>query len=405
MDDIAKEEISVAARETMQHQQGDAPKRKRLIVLGIVCAVALGFALIAGIHSRSVDANELVASTREASVQTVSIVHPKPGSGTEDLALPGDTQAFTDTPIYARTNGYIKHWYVDIGARVTRGQLMALIETPELDQQLQQAKADLKTAQANLQIAQITAARWEKLLVKNAVSVQETDQAKSTLMASQATVASNDANVRRLQELVSFEKVTAPFDGVVTARNIDIGNLIAAGANTAPQELFHLAAVRKLRVYVAVPEVYADDVKTGMTVQLTQDAQPNLSIKGTVVRNSNAIDPASRTLNVEVDVDNRDGQLMPGSYVFVHFKFTGEASAFTIPANTLLFRKEGLRVALVRNGHVALMPITIGRDYGDSVEVVAGLKANDTIVLDPPDSLADGAQVLVASSTATGAAR
>ncbi|MHB1023226.1 MAG: efflux RND transporter periplasmic adaptor subunit [Acidobacteriaceae bacterium] len=405
MDDIAKEEVSVAARETMQKQPHGGPNRKGLIVVGIVCAVALGFAIVLGIHSRSVHATKLAASTRQAAIQTVTIVHPKSGSGMEELALPGDTQAFTDTPIYARTSGYIKRWYVDIGARVTRGQLLAQIETPELDQQLQQARADLKTAQANLEIAQITAARWQKLLAKNAVSVQQTDQAKSTLMANQATVAANDANVRRLQELVSFERVTAPFSGVITARNIDIGDLIAAGANTAPQELFHLAAVYKLRVYVAVPEVYADDIRTGMKVKLTQDAQPNLSITGTVVRNSNAIDPASRTLNVEVDVDNKDGQLMPGSYVFVHFKFAGTQGAVTIPSNTLLFRKEGLRVAVVHHGHVSLTPITIGRDYGDSVEVIAGLKPDDSIVLDPSDSLEDGAQVQIASTNAAGAAQ
>ncbi len=404
MDDIAKEEVAVAAhRAELDQQKG--PDRKGLLLLLIVCAVVLGAAITAGIRSRLVSASELTTSTHEAAIQSVRVIHPTPGSGTEELTLPGNAEAYIDTPIYARTSGYIKKWYTDIGTRVRRGQLLAVIETPELDQQLQQAEADLKTSQANRQIAQITATRWEKMLAKNAVSAQQTDQARSTLLASQATVAANEANVRRLQQLVSFERVTSPFDGVITVRNIDIGDLVAAGANTPPQEMFHLAQIRTLRVFVAVPEAYAGDIKNGMRVRVTLDAQPDLLISGTVVRNANAINQNSRTLNVEVDVDNRGGQLMPGAYVTVHFGFPGANNSVTIPASTLLFRKEGLRVALVYNNHVVLTPITVGRDYGDSIEVIQGLTPQDSLVQDPSDSLANGAQVQVASPASAAAAK
>jgi RND family efflux transporter MFP subunit len=281
---------------------------------------------------------------------------------------------------------------------VKQGQLLAVIETPELDEQLQQANAQLKNAQANLQIAQITAKRWQHLLETNSVSQQETDQAVSDLASKQALVASNEANVRRLQQLQAYEDVYAPFDGVITQRNTDIGDLIQAGENSPPRELFHLASINTLRVYIPVPEVYTDAVRTGEKVALTLDEYPGQSFSGTLVRNSDAIDPATRTLNVEVDVANPDGKLRPGAYVFVHLTVPPVEGAVTIPSNTLLFRSEGLRVGVVRDGHAQLVPVTIGHDYGSSVEIVSGLHAADAVILNPSDSLEDGQAVEIARS-------
>jgi RND family efflux transporter MFP subunit len=264
---------------------------------------------------------------------------------------------------------------------------------------LAQAQADLKTAQANLQIAQITATRWQNLLKTNSVSQQETDQAVSDLNARHALVDSNKANVDRLEQLQAFERVIAPFDGVITARNTDVGALIQAGDNSTPKELFHLAAIRKLRVYIPVPEVYAADVRNGESAKITFDAFPHEEFTGTVVRNSNAIDLNSRTLNVEVDVDNPTGRLFPGAYAFVHLKIPTGAGAVTVPSNALLFRSEGLRAAVVRNGHVALVPIVIGQDYGSAVEVVSGLGPNDAVIVNPSDSLANNEPVRIASQS------
>jgi RND family efflux transporter MFP subunit len=305
-------------------------------------------------------------------------------------------QAFTETPIYSRTNGYLKKWYFDIGSRVRKGQLLAEIETPEVDQQLQQSRAELERIEANMQLAGVTSNRWESLLAKHAVSQQEADQARSNYIAAQAAVDASKANVRRLEQLQSYEKIVAPFDGVITVRNTDIGDLITAGSGSAnPRELFHLAATGKLRVYASVPEIYADSIRNGDKAYLTQDSNPSVKIEGVIVRNANAIDHATRTLNVEVDVDNRDGALLPGAYVFVHFHVPGGSNTVTIPANALLFRSEGLRAAVVRNDHVQLTPITIGHDYGSTLEVTSGLTESDEIVLDPSDSLTNGAPVRV----------
>ncbi len=341
-----------------------------------------------------------MSSTEQAAVPTVSVIQPASNTAGKEVVLPGNTQPFNDTPIYARTNGYLKRWYVDIGAHVTQGQLLAEIETPEVDQQLEQARADLKNAQANAQLAQITAARWQNLLKTNSVSKQETDQAVSDLSARQATVDSMAANVHRLEQLQSFEKVYAPFAGVITARNTDIGALINAGAGGVPQELFHMAAVNRLRVYVAVPEVDSLAAQTGAKATLTLDEFPGETFQGTIVRNSDSIDPASRTLNVEVDVDNAKGRIRTGAYVFVHLKDPEHSSAqsITIPANTLLFRSEGLRVGVVRNGRAELVPITIGRDYGATVEVVTGLHPTDQVIVNPSDSLTSGTPVQVSKA-------
>jgi RND family efflux transporter MFP subunit len=334
-------------------------------------ALVLGFVIYSGIYERAHAESTLGVSTERAAVPTVSVVQPSSGGLSQEIVLPGNTQAFNDTPIYARTNGYLKRWYVDIGAHVKQGQLLAEIDTPEVDQQLEQARADLKNAQANEQLAQITAARWQNLLKTNSVSKQETDQAVSDLSARQASVDSMTANVHRLEQLQSFEKVYAPFAGVITARNTDIGALINAGAGGVPQELFHMAAVNRLRVYVAVPEVDAQAAQTGAKATLTLDEFPGETFQGTIVRDSDSIDFASRTLNVEVDVENARDRIKTGAYAFVHLKLpqstNASAQSLTVPANTLLFRSEGLRVGVVRNGRAELVPITIGRDFGATV--------------------------------------
>lgn len=377
---------------------GNSSASRSLLWAVVVGVVVLVVVIAYGIYSRANTERVLAGQTQTAAIPSVSVTYPTSGSASQEIVLPGNAQAFIETPIYAHTNGYLKHWYADIGAHVHQGQLLATIETPELDQQLQQAQADLKTAQANLALADITNTRWQKMLAKHAVSVQEGDQAKGDFTAKQAVVASSEANVRRLQQLQSYEKVTAPFDGVITVRNTDIGALIDAGSSSTPKELFHLASIQKLRVFISLPEVYAAAAQNGTSVMLTQDASPN-PIMGTIVRNSNAVDESTRTVNVEADVDNAGGHLLPGAYLFVHIKTPGTSHSVTIPSNTLLFRSEGLRVGVVHDGRVQLVPITIGHDFGSTVEVTSGLTTGDAIILNPSDSLATGAKVEVRTPT------
>ena len=372
------------------------------LVLAVVAVLLLAGILIR-LLERSHAEHALATHTTEAAILTVSVTHPVASHVASEVALPGSVQAFTDTPIYARTSGYLRRWYFDIGARVRKGQLLAQIESPEVDQQLQQAQANLKSAQANLDLANTTKTRYVDLLKSNSVSKQETDQAVSGAAAQQAGVDAALANVRRLQQLQGFESVIAPFDGIITARNTDIGALIDAGsAGAAPKELFHMAAIGTMRVYVPVPEVYASDILDGAKAYLTLDEYPMRHFEGTIARNSSAIDPTTRTLNVEVDVPNPKGELLPGSYVFVHFHVSSShAQTVTIPSNTLLFRSEGLRVGLVRNGRVHLQPVTIAKDNGAFLEIGSGLQPNDSIILDPSDSLAEGQEVRVERTIAS----
>jgi RND family efflux transporter MFP subunit len=396
------ENNSSEATQTGAEQLEQVPPRppSRWLLVGLGTAVfVLGIVIYSGIHERAHAESTLGVSTERAAVPTVDVVQPTAGAASQEIVLPGNTQAFNDTPIYARTNGYLKRWYVDIGAHVAQGQLLAEIDTPEIDQQLEQARADLKNAQANAQLARITASRWQHLLMTNSVSKQETDQAVNDFSARQASVDSMTANVHRLEQLQSFEKVHAPFAGVITARNTDIGALINAGAGGVPQELFHMAAVKKLRVYVAVPEVDSAASQNGANARLTLDEYPGETFQGTIVRNSDSIDLASRTLNVEVDVDNPQGRIKTGAYVFVHLKNVqlsqANSHSLIIPANTLLFRSEGLRVGIVHDGRAELVPITIGRDFGATVEVVTGLQLTDQVIVNPSDSLTSGSQIRV----------
>ena len=366
------------------------------LIAGVVVALVLGIFIVKGIRTRVHAEEKLTTATRQDAILSVAVTSATHGASALEIKLPANTQAFIDTPIYARTSGYLRHWYADIGAHVRQGQVLADIETPELDQQVDQGKSDLATAEANLHIAQITAERWQKLLAKNAVSHQEADQATSDLSARQSALASAQANLRRLQQLQGFEKIYAPFDGVITARNVDIGSLIQSGdSNTPRAELFHMASTDKLRLYVPVPEVYANAVHDGEKVAVTSDATPGEKFTGTVVRNSNAIDLSSRTLNVEVDVVNNGHKLLPGQYAFVHLPLPPSSNSMTLPSNVLLFRAEGLQVGVVRDGRVQLVPVQIGHDYGATVEIIAGLTPQDQVILNPSDSLAQGQRVQV----------
>jgi len=383
-------------------QSRPADRRRTAILIAAAALAVLALMIYSGIHSRAVAESRLTRRTQEAAIPTVAVVFPQEGAPTQEIVLPGSTQAFSDAPIYARTNGYLKHWYFDIGSHVQKGQLLAEIQTPEVDQQLLQARADLDTAQANLRIAKITATRWQDLVSDGSVSQQETDQAVNNLSAVKAAAESSAANVRRLEQLQSFEKIYAPFNGIITARNTDIGALIDAGANTQPRELFHIAAIHTLRLYVSVPEVYSRAARSGAPATLTLDEFPGQTFHGTLVRNANSIDIASRTLLVEVEVDNPTGQLLPGAYVFVHLKLPDQARSVTVPSNTLIFRKEGLQVGLVRNGKAELVPVKISRDYGNSVEIASGLQPTDAVIVDPSDSLVAGMPVRLSNKPAGG---
>jgi RND family efflux transporter MFP subunit len=347
----------------------------------------------------------LTVQTQEMAVPTVSVIQPKRGASSEEIVLPGNIQAFIDAPIYARTNGYLKRWYVDIGARVKAGQLLAEIDTPEVDQLLQQARADLATAEANYQLAKTTAARYQYLLETDSVAKQDVDNAVANYQAKKAMVQSAGENVKRLEDLQSFEKIYAPFDGVITARNTDIGALIDSGSGGLAKELFHLAALRTLRVYVNVPQIYSRSAVPGVQADLTLAEFPGRRFHGRLVRTADAIDQASRTLLTEIDVDNAAGELLPGAYAEVHFKLASGTSTFTLPVNTLLFRSEGLRVGVLRDGKAVLVPIVLGRDFGTEVEVVSGLDGSESVITNPPDSLVSGGEVRIAPQAANGGAQ
>lgn len=383
------------------HAEHHIDKPGSMRSIGILFAVVILAAIGYGIYSRRSHESRLQETTAQESVPAVVVTHASIGSKSGELTLPGSVSAYVETPIYSRTNGYLKKWYFDIGAHVKQGDLLAVIETPEVDQQLMQSRAELERQEANAQLAGTTSDRWQSLLAKHAVSQQEADQARSNYIAAQAAVDASKANVKRLEELQNYEKIIAPFSGVITARNTDIGDLINAGSGSAnPRELFHLADTSKMRVYAAIPELYADRIRNGGVATITQDSSPGQVITGNIVRNSNAIDRTSRTLNVEVDINNRDNLLRPGAYVFVHFDLPGAPGTFTIPSNTMLFRAQGAQVAVVKDDRVQLKQIKIGHDYGDSVEVLSGITAQDALILSPSDSLVNGAQVRVTNTVA-----
>jgi RND family efflux transporter MFP subunit len=333
----------------------------------------------------------------------VSVVSPTRTAPADELILPGNVQPYITSPIYARTNGYLKKWYFDIGAHVKQGQLLAVIETPEVDQQLEQARSNLLTAQANLALAAITKTRYQGLLKSNAVAQQDVDNAVGSYNANAAIVEADKAAVEQYSALVSFEKVYAPFDGVITARNTDIGDLINSGSSSAPKtDLFHIAQPGKLRVYVNVPEEYSRGIEVGMTADLSLAEFPDRKFQGKVVRTADDINVTTRTLLIEIDVDNPTGTLLTGSYAEVHLAVPSQASTFLIPVNTLLFRTEGLRVGIVKDGKVVLATVTPGHDFGDQIEIVSGLKAGDQVIINPPDSIVSGQEIQIVQATLPG---
>ena len=375
------------------------PPRRGMALLGLA-VIALGTIAWAsyGVLNRMAHDRKLVETTNELAAPTVIVAPPRPGAPLNSFVLPGNVTAQTDSPIYARTSGYLTRWYFDIGSRVKKGALLAQIATPEVDQQLAQAEADLVTSQANANNARIQAERYSGLVKSDAVSRQDTDTFVNQAAATASAVHSAQANVQRLHELQSFEKVYAPFDGVITARTVDTGHLIDPGAG---KELFHLQAIQTLRVYANLPQAYSRTAKRGAKIDLTFAEHPGKVFKGTLVRTSDAIDPVSRTLLVEIDLDNRAGELMPGSQAQVHFKTPPAGPAFVVPVSALLFRREGLRVFTVVNGDTAhIVPVVIGEDDGANIQIISGLGPGDQVIQDPPDSLIEGEKVRVESSSA-----
>jgi RND family efflux transporter MFP subunit len=375
------------------------PRRSRallFVVLGLLVAVGLA---VAGMVPRVRAENELAHATRERAIPVVEVIAPKHGAPAEEIVLPGNIQAFSDAPIFARTSGYVRRFSADLGARVAKGQVLAEIESPEVDQQLEQARADVATATANLNLAELTAHRSEELRKTDSIAQQDTDNARGDANAKRAMVAAASANVKRLRELQSFEKVYAPFAGVITARNTDVGQLVDAGGSAdATRELFHLAALDTLRVFVNVPQVYSHAARPGVGAYLTLAELAGRRFPGKLVRTAGALDATNRTLRVEVDLDNHAGELLPGSYGQVHLRLAEGVPTFLVPVSAILFRGESLEIATVGvGGHARLSAIVPGRDFGNEIEVLGGLPPGRQLVNNPPDSLVDGQLVRVAA--------
>ncbi|MEI9986158.1 MAG: efflux RND transporter periplasmic adaptor subunit [Aliidongia sp.] len=367
---------------------------------GFILLAAMVGAAGWGLGARSSAQAALETQTAKQAITSVVLTKAVNGPRGEDVVLPGTVQSFVDAPIFARTSGYVKAWYTDIGAQVTKGQLLAEIDTPEVDDQLRQAQADLNTAEANGKLADSTAKRWQTLATTDSVSKQENDEKAADASAKAAVVAAAKANVSRLEQLESFKRVVAPFDGVVTARRTDVGALINAGSGVGP-ELFRVADTSKLRIYVQVPQAYVPVIKTGTTANLRFVEFPGRDFPAKVARTAEAMDPTARTLLVELQVDNSKHELLPGGYTEVHLAATPSASIARLPINTLLFRAEGLRVAKVDgSGNVTLAPVTLGRDFGTEVEIVEGVAPGESVVLNPPDSLREGQPVRVIAAPA-----
>jgi len=376
-----------------------APGRKALVMVGVallVLLVAGGVTLLDRLsHDRA-----LAKETERETVPTVAVVYPLSEKPDEELVLPGSLLAYEESPIYARTSGYLVKWYKDIGSRVTKGELLATIDTPEVDQELNQSRATRQQIVAQMELARISAERWENLRKTDSVSAQEADQQTSGYKQAQANLAAAEANVRRLEQLEGFKQVYAPFSGVLTRRNVDPGALINAGAGAAGRELFDLARVDPLRVYTSVPQAYAPYIKVGAKTDVTLQEFPGQKFVARVARTAEAIDPATRTLLTEVDVPNPDGRLLPGSFGEVHFAVGSDVNKVTVPVNAMLFRAEGARLAVVGpDNKVQLRPINIGRDYGATLEILGGVSPADRVVINPPDSLEEGQQVNVAQPT------
>lgn len=374
----------------------ELPKKHRGYLVAAVLGLLFLVAAVVGIASRVSEHKALAKETEALTVPTVSTIRPKLEPPQEELVLPSTLQAFTEAPIYARTNGYLKKWYKDIGSPVRQGELLADIESPEVDQELLQAKAARQQASAQVEIAKTSAKRWENLQKMDAVAQQETDERNSGYAQAQANLSAADANVRRLEQLESFKHVYAPFSGVITKRNVDVGALINAGNSGPNQQMFNIAKTDPIRIYVSVPEVYADSARPGVKASVQLTSVDGSTFSGSVMRNSESIDPQSRTLLTEIDVPNPKGKLLPGAYAQVHFALKVDVSRLTIPVNAMMTRPEGTLAAVVdSDSKVQLKPIVIGRDYGREIEVLSGISQSDQVVLNPGDSLESGQQVTI----------
>jgi RND family efflux transporter MFP subunit len=382
----------------------DRPGRGWLTAV-VIFAVFAGL-LVSGILGRMHASAALRTETTEMAVPTISVVSPQRAALSQEIVLPGNVQPYVTAPIYSRTNGYLQAWYFDIGAHVKKGQLLAVISTPEVDQQLGQSRSNLSTAEANLRLAEITKDRYEGLLKTHAVAQQDVDNAVGTYNANKSIVEADQANVKQLEALQSFEKIYAPFDGIITARNTDVGALVDSGSGGGVKtDLFHLSQVDRLRVYVNVPEQYSQATTSGLTADLTLAEFPGTTFTGKLVRTAEAINFETRTLLAEVDVTNPTGKLLSGSYAEVHFKVPGTIATYILPVDTLLFRREGLRVVIVKDSKAQLLPVTPGRDFGDTIEIISGLQGNESVIVSPPDSVVNGEKVQIAQATATGGAQ
>ncbi|HXA47666.1 MAG TPA: efflux RND transporter periplasmic adaptor subunit [Burkholderiaceae bacterium] len=374
-------------------KRGPVLKRAKMISASILVLLALG--AVGNVVLRAGQARALAESTAEGGRMYVTTINASTTANDQPLTLPGTLQGIIESPIYARSSGYVLRWNKDIGAHVAKGEVLAVIDTPEVDQQLSQAKAAREQAASSLDLAKTSAERWVALRKKDAVTQQELNERTSAYTQAEASLAAADANVKRLQQLEGFKQVVAPFAGVVTRRNVDVGDLIDAGNGGAGRALFTLAQVDPLRVYVYVPQTYAQRIKAGDPVSVTQNELAGQVFKGTVARTAGAIDAATRTMQIEVNLPNRDGKLLAGAYVQVALPVSGTSNALTVPSNVLLFRPEGTRIAVVdASGHVKLHTVTIGHDLGNSLEILTGITAADKLVLNPADSLTDNDVVI-----------
>jgi RND family efflux transporter MFP subunit len=381
-----------------------SPRSGKRLLWFLVVPMLLCVSAFFGMQAREQQNQKLASATRSLEIQPVNVIHPERGKSSSDLSLPGTIQAFSQSPIYARVDGYVRTWYVDIGAHVTKGQLLAEIDAPEVDQQLNQARAMLQQAKANLALAEVTAPRYQELIKTNSVSQQEVDQNNQNLAAQQANVQAATAAVGRLEQMQGFEKIAAPFDGIITERKTDFGDLVNAGNGGMGHELFRISKIDVVRIFVTVPEEFSSQVKQGTRASLDVISLPNRRFSASVTRTADAIDQASRTLTVELDVPNPSGDLLPGAYANVHFQLPLSVAPLVLPASTILFQAEGPQVGVVTaRNRVELRKVALGHDFGETIEVLNGIRASDAVIANPPDFLTNGMQVAVQSAaTANG---
>jgi RND family efflux transporter MFP subunit len=375
---------------------------KRLLWF-LLIPVILATSSVVVVRARQKEKQQLGVTTKALEVQTVNVIHPQRGQASSDLTLPGMIQAFSQSPVYARVDGYVRTWYADIGTHVTKGQLLAEIDAPEVDQQLNQARAMLSQAETSLGLAKITAPRYQELIKTNSVSQQEVDQNNQNLAAQTANVQAASAAVSRLEQMQGFEKIVAPFDGVITLRKTDFGDLVNAGNAGVGRELFHISQNNIVRVFVTVPEEFSKQVGPGTKASMDLTELPNRHFAAAVARTTDAIDANSRTLMVELDVPNPSGELLPGAYANVHFQLPLNVVPLVLPSSTILFQAEGPQVGMVNSkNQVELRKVTLGHDFGDTIQIMTGVHPTDAVIANPPDSLTNGMPVAVQSASGSG---